>query len=80
MNKRAAGVFLRENEITIGQLRKAIAQTRGARAMSIVNSQFELDAVLDMFGHFVDGKEDGQVIDAYGRDAVSAKNIIRECM
>lgn len=91
MNKTAAKKYLENNEVTYGDLKRAIADKRGHGGMSKVNPQFSLEQVLDIFdGAYKDkNDEDVVVVSVYSprkdrmvmsSSALGAKNVIRECM
>lgn len=91
MNKREARRQATENQRSIADLRKLIADRRGAGGMSKVNRMFTLEQALDIFERGIAERDAAEVpeglrYDVYkncdrpSRDALIITNILRECV
>lgn len=90
MNKRDAKAKSLAGEISIGELRKMIADAKTRGGMSKVNPQFTLAETCDIYEKALAGRDDSEVpkgvrYDAYcrrdvpSRDSLKIANILRDC-
>jgi hypothetical protein len=90
MNRRAAAEKATESSISIGDLRRMIAATRGRGGMSRVNPKIPLELVLDIFERAIAGRPDDEVPigtrwdsvrrrTMRTRDSLIMQNILRDC-
>lgn len=90
MNRRAAKEKATSGQVSIGDLRKLIAEARPRGGMSRVNPQFTLEQTCDIFERALAGRDDVEVpkgmrYDPYKRRAIATRdsllinNVLRDC-
>jgi hypothetical protein len=90
MNKRAARTKSLSGQISIGELRKMIADAKTRGGMSTVNPQFTIEQTCTVFEKALAGRDDSEIpkalaYDAYRRrnvqtrDSLTIYNILRDC-
>jgi hypothetical protein len=93
MNKQQAKAKMLEEQLSIGDLRRMIAEARTKGGMSKVNPAFSIDEVCDIYESALEGRDAAEVPKAWrpdvysrhanavkpSRDSLQVTNILRDC-